>query len=96
MKKKPLTNKSGKVRELTRQDIKAMRLPGEVLPPKLLAILPKRKIGQPGTQKQPTKVAVTLRYSPDVVQYFKNTGQGWQVRMDEALKEWIAKHQRAA
>lgn len=96
MKKKPLTNKSGQVRELTSKDIGAMKPAGEVLPPSLLAVLPKRKIGQRGPQKSPTKVAVTLRYSPDVVRYFKKTGQGWQIRMDEALKEWIAKHQRVA
>lgn len=96
MKKKPLTDKYGKVRELTCKDIRTMRLPGEVLPSDLLAILPKRKVGQRGHQKRPTKVSVTLRYSPDVVQYFKDTGRGWQVRMNEALKEWVAKQRRAA
>jgi len=96
MKMKPLTNKTGQVRELTRKDIRAMRPADEVLPDDLLKILPKRKVGQRGSQKQPTKVAVTLRYSPEVVEYFKATGEGWQTRMDEALKEWIKKHPRAA
>lgn len=96
MKKKPLTNKAGHVRELTRKDIRDMRSAGEVLPTDLLDVLPKRKVGQRGQQKKPTKISVTLRYSPEVVNYFKATGEGWQIRMDEALKEWIKKHPHAA
>ena len=96
MKKKPLTNKDGEVRELTRKDINKMRSAGEVLPADLADVLPKRKIGQRGPQKQPTKVSVTVRYSPEVVKYFKDTGTGWQTRMDDILKKWIKKHPRAA
>ena len=43
-----------------------------------------------GPGRKPRKRALTVRYSPEVVAYFKATGQGWQTRMDEALKEWIA------
>lgn len=92
MKKRPLTNKEGEVRELTADDIRAMRPAEEVLPADLLEVLHKRKVGQRGRQKEPTKVAVTLRYSPEVVKYFKETGKGWQSRMDEVLKEWVKKH----
>lgn len=42
-----------------------------------------------GPQKTPTKVQLTLRLSPDVVEYFKATGRGWQSRVDEALKAYI-------
>ena len=96
MKKKSLTNKAGHVRELKRADIRNMRSASEILPADLLAILPKRKVGQRGPQKKPAKVSVTLRYSPEVVNYFKSTGTGWQIRINEALKEWIKKHPRAA
>lgn len=92
MKKKPLTNKSGKVRELTRKDIRSMRPAKAVLPADLVSVLPKRKVGQRGAQKFPTKIQVTARYSPEVVKYFKETGSHWQARMDEALKEYIKKH----
>lgn len=92
MKKKPLTDAEGHVRELTRQDIRSMRPASEILPADLLEVLPKRKPGQRGRQKAPTKVALTLRYSQEVVDYFKETGDGWQTRMDEALKEWIKIH----
>jgi len=52
----------------------------------------KRLPGQRGRQKSPTKVQVSMRVSPEVVRYFKSKGQGWQTRMDEALKEYIAEH----
>jgi uncharacterized protein (DUF4415 family) len=45
-----------------------------------------------GPQKSPTKVAVTVRYGRDVIDYFKRKGRGWQTRMDEALREYIAHH----
>ena len=43
-----------------------------------------------GPQKAPTKVALSLRLSPDVVRYFKASGRGWQTRIDDALKKLIA------
>ena len=35
------------------------------------------------------EVLLSIRYSPEVVGH---TGKGWQTRMDEALKDWIAEH----
>ena len=91
MKMKPLIDDEGEVRELTREDMKRARPASEVLPEELLAMLPKRKPGQRGTQRQPTKRSVTVRYSLDVLAYFKSTGPGWQTRMDEVLKKWVAR-----
>ena len=51
--------------------------------------------GQRGPQKTPTKVPVTVRYSPEIVAYFKATGEGWQTRMNDALKEYVEKHRAA-
>ncbi|HKV12941.1 MAG TPA: BrnA antitoxin family protein [Thermoanaerobaculia bacterium] len=51
-----------------------------------------RRTGQRGPGKKPKKVLLSVRYSPEVVDYFKSTGEGWQTRMDEALKEWMASH----
>ena len=90
MRMKPLTDKSGEVRELTREDMKRFRPAAAVLPQELLAVLPKRKPGQRGAQKRPTKEPVTIRYSRDVLEYFRTTGPGWQARIDDALKEWVA------
>jgi uncharacterized protein (DUF4415 family) len=91
MNRKPLTDKSGEVRELARKDIRAMRSAAEVLPADLLAILPKRKRGERGPQKTPTKEQVTLRLDPDVLAFFKQRGPGWQTRINEALKKSMGK-----
>ncbi|MCP2501745.1 MAG: BrnA antitoxin family protein [Deltaproteobacteria bacterium] len=87
MRRKPLTDKSGEVRELTREDIRAMRPAIEVLPPELLAILPKRKPGQRGPQRAPVKKKISLRVDAEVLAYYKATGPGLQGRVNEALKK---------
>ena len=51
-----------------------------------------RRRGRP--RKANPKVSVHIRFSPEVVAHFKATGRGWQTRMDEALKEWIAEHSK--
>lgn len=38
------------------------------------------------------KILLSVRYSPDVVEYFKSTGEGWQSRMDEVLREYVERH----
>ena len=58
------------------------------------AVAAKRKIGVRGPQVNPTKQLVSVRYSPEVLEYFKSGGAGWQTRMDEALKQWVARHKR--
>ena len=55
------------------------------------ALAAKRLRGQRGPQVAPTKQLVSVRYSPEVLQYFKATGAGWQTRMNEALVEWVNK-----
>jgi uncharacterized protein (DUF4415 family) len=42
-------------------------------------------------RKPKPKVPVSIRLSPEVVEAFKADGAGWQTRIDEALKEWLAK-----
>jgi len=51
-----------------------------------------RRPGQRGPGRKAKKILLSLRYSPEVVEYFKATGEGWQTRIDEALKEWVAAH----
>ena len=38
------------------------------------------------------KVLLSVRYSPQVVAYFKSTGDGWQSQMDRVLAEYVARH----
>ena len=45
-----------------------------------------------GPQKAQPKVSTTIRLSPDVVQAFRAAGDGWQTRIDAALKDWLRTH----
>lgn len=45
-----------------------------------------------GRQKAPKKLPVTIRLSPEVVEYFKSTGDGWQTRLDMILREYVKAH----
>jgi uncharacterized protein (DUF4415 family) len=89
MRRKFLTNKSGEVRELTREDLRAFKPAAEALPGELLAVLPKRRRGERGPQKSPTKDQITLRLDRDIVQHFKSSGPGWQTRINRTLREAI-------
>ena len=50
------------------------------------------KLRRRGPQKAPPKVSTTIRLSPDVVQAFRAAGDGWQTRIDAALKDWLRTH----
>jgi len=42
-----------------------------------------------GAQKAPTKRLTSLRLDPEVVDYFKATGPGWQSRINAVLRDAI-------
>lgn len=55
-----------------------------------------RRAGRPaGTVKAAPKVSTTIRLSPDVVHAFRASGNGWQTRIDAALKDWLRTHSPA-
>ncbi|WP_232476488.1 MULTISPECIES: BrnA antitoxin family protein [unclassified Acidovorax] len=39
-----------------------------------------------------TKAQVTLRLDVEVLEKFKASGDGWQTRINEALKSWVRAH----
>ena len=45
-----------------------------------------------GPQKEPVKVPVSIRLSPDVVEYFKSQGKGWQTKINNILYNYIKSH----
>ncbi len=87
-KRKKLTDKSGEVRELTTVDFKAAK-PFSSLP----ASLQTKLRGRP--KAAVTKERITIRLSPDVVSTFRATGDGWQTRVDAALRDWLKSHSAA-
>ena len=63
-------------------------------PKQLKEMVPLRTLrGRPKSGNK--KLLVSVRYSPEVVAYFKSTGEGWQSRMDEALREYVEQHRAA-
>ena len=48
------------------------------------------KRGRPFVQTP--KISTTIRFSDDVLTPFRNTGKGWQTRMDNALRDWLKTH----
>lgn len=63
-----------------------MRPMGEVAP-ELIEM--QRRRGRPPVA-QP-KISTTLRLSPEVVAHFRAGGDGWQTRIDEALRAIVAR-----
>ncbi len=62
-------------------------------PSQLKAMVPIRALrGRPKSENR--KLLVSVRYSPEVLAYFKSTGDGWQSRMDSVLRQYVARHSR--
>lgn len=53
----------------------------------------RRRGGRPPSEV--TKVQLTVRYDADIVEAFKASGDGWQTRMNDALRDWLKDHQPA-
>ncbi|HTJ91481.1 MAG TPA: BrnA antitoxin family protein [Pararobbsia sp.] len=52
-----------------------------------------KRLGARGRPKlENPKVSLTVRYDADIIDAFKATGDGWQTRMNDALRDWLATH----
>lgn len=61
----------------------------------LKAMIPLRLTrGRPKSESP--KQLVSVRYSPEVLAYFRSTGEGWQSRMDGVLRQYVSRHSRGA
>ncbi|MCL1825534.1 MAG: BrnA antitoxin family protein [Betaproteobacteria bacterium] len=49
-----------------------------------------RRVRGPG--KKPVKVQTAIRFEPEVLAALKSTGRGWQTRVNDVMKEWVAQH----
>jgi uncharacterized protein (DUF4415 family) len=41
-----------------------------------------------------TKVQITVRFDEDVIEAFRSEGDGWQTKMNGALRQWLQEHRR--
>jgi uncharacterized protein (DUF4415 family) len=87
----PLTDDEGNVRELTAEDLQEFRPTSEF--PELAGFL-ERLRGQRGPQKAPTKEWIGLRLDHDIVAYFRQTGPGWQSRINDVLARHVQDNKR--
>lgn len=72
--------------ELTETEAAGLRPAREV--PEVYGLLPKRGRGRP--KRADAKVNLTLRVEPALLEAYKATGPGWQVRMQDALAAFLA------
>lgn len=68
--------------EVPTENIKAMRPISE--------LLEKKRMGRP--PKETPKVSLTARYDADIIERFRATGDGWQTRMNDALRVYLNEH----
>ena len=60
----------------------------------LKAMVPMKALrGRPKSENK--KRLVSVRYSPEVIDYFKSTGDGWQSLMDAVLRKYVARNSRS-
>lgn len=80
---------------LIRQSAKADPDASPLTARQMKAMVPMRSvIGRPKSENK--KLLVSVRYSPEVISFFKSTGDGWQSRIDGVLREYVARHSRRA
>ena len=93
----PVIDDDGEVGDLSKVDAGVFRPAAEVLPPDLLAglVALRKRRGERGPQKSPTKVPTTIRFDADVLAALKASGKGWQTRVNEAVKDWLKTHSAA-
>ena len=61
----------------------------------LQAMVPLKSVrGRPRSDN--IKLLVSIRYSADVIAYFKSTGAGWQSKMNGVLQDYVARHSKRA
>lgn len=83
---KPLTDKEGEVRELLLADMRRMQPICEILPELIEAVDQQRKrLGRP--KSETPKVHVGFRLSADLVERIRESGPGYNARVEEALRK---------
>jgi uncharacterized protein (DUF4415 family) len=83
----PTEAENRKIRKAAKADLDALPLTTA----QMKAMQPlKAVLGRPKSDNK--KLLVSVRYSPEVLSYFRNTGAGWQARMDGVLQDYVAKH----
>jgi uncharacterized protein (DUF4415 family) len=82
----PTEAENRKIRRAAKADPDAQPLSAS----QLTAMVPLNSVrGRPKSESP--KLLVSVRYSQEVLSYFRGTGSGWQSRMDGVLQEYVSK-----
>ena len=82
--KMPSLAEDRKITAAAKADPDAQPLTGK----QLAGMVPARALrGRPPSLNP--KQLVSVRYSPEVIEFFRSTGEGWQSRMDGVLKQYV-------
>lgn len=80
--------------EWTAADFTEARPASEVLPQIFGAKVAQEMLKPRGRPRaEHPKERINIRLSHEVVEYFKSEGDGWQTRIDSALRQFISEHQ---
>ena len=75
-----------RIRAAAKADLDAQPLTSK----QMKAMVPLRSVlGRPKSENK--KLLVSVRYSPEVISFFKSTGDRWQSRMDSVLRKYVAR-----
>jgi len=79
--------------EWTAEDISRARPASEVLPKLFGSELAQDMLKPRGRPRAAhPKERINIRLSYEVIQHFKSSGEGWQTRIDAALRDYIIEH----
>lgn len=84
-----LMDDDGEVRELTTEDFKRFK-PFSELPAEEQRLL--LGIKDATICPDPVKKTVSIALSSDVLEKFEAKGEGWESKVDDALREWLEEH----
>ncbi len=89
--KQPSVEEDKAINDAAKADPDAQPLSAEQLD----AMVPMRSLrGRPKSNNR--KILVSVRYSQEVIDYFRSTGDGWQSRMDGVLRRYVERQARAS
>ncbi|XUY27369.1 BrnA antitoxin family protein [Agrobacterium sp. rho-8.1] len=73
--------------EMTEQELRRLRPAAEVLSPEFFKAIGEHRATRGRLALENPKRQITLRLDEDVIARFRQSGKGWQSRMNEALRK---------
>jgi uncharacterized protein (DUF4415 family) len=77
-------------RELDADWFKSARPAREVEPPEFFEAWAKLKRARGRPPLETPKIATAIRFDADVLAGLRATGKGWQTRVNDAMRQWLA------